>query len=62
MIRPSDKGPGRARPPRTKQARSGGSSGGGGGKKGGFGCPFSVAVPAGVVLFFAYLLAFGVPR
>lgn len=30
MIRKSDKGPGKARPPRTKQPRSGGGSGRGG--------------------------------
>ena len=42
-IRASDKGPGKARPPRTKQGKGGGGSGGGG-SKGGW-CGLLVATP-----------------
>jgi hypothetical protein len=51
MIRKSDKGPGRSRPPRTKTPRStGGGGGGGGGTKGGW-CLVWIAAPPFVLVF-----------
>ncbi len=51
-IRASDKGPGRARPPRTKTPRSGGGGGSSGGeKKSGWPCLFIIAPPLVLFLF-----------
>lgn len=64
MIRPSDKGPGRNRPPRIKQARSsGGTPPAGGDGSTSSGCwPWTFAPPLGLLLFAISLLAVGVTR
>lgn len=60
-IRASDKGPGKARPPRTKQPRGGGGSSGGGSSHSG--CfLWTFAPPLGLFLVAMSLLATGAVR
>jgi hypothetical protein len=52
MIRKSDKGPRRSRPPRTKQPRNTGGGGGGGGSSSSSGCfIWSFAPPLCALVF-----------
>jgi hypothetical protein len=53
MIRKSDKGPGRSRPPRTKTPRNTGGGGSGGGTKGGWCLVWIAAPPFALVSLFA---------
>ena len=62
MIRPSDKGPGKARPPRVKAGgRSGGTPPASGETKSWWSCGSVIALPAACVLAM-FLIASGVVR